>query len=108
MGASCDPHYTQVITSICRQPMDTKLSRDGQFSQLFEEAIEVSMKLCIYCGMVWYGMVYVLWYGMVYVLWYGMVYVLWYGMVYVVWYGMVYVLWYGMVYVLWYGMVYVL
>ena len=49
MGASCDPHYTQVITSICRQPMDTKLSRDSQFSQLFEEAIEVSMKLCIYC-----------------------------------------------------------
>ena len=34
---------TQVITSICRQPMDTKMSRDCQFSQLFEEALEVSM-----------------------------------------------------------------
>ena len=33
---------TQVITSICRQPMDTKLSRDFQFSQVFEEALEVS------------------------------------------------------------------
>ena len=32
----------QVITSICRQPMDTKLSRDCQFRQVFEEALEVS------------------------------------------------------------------
>ena len=64
MGASCDPHYTQVITSICRQPMDTKLSRDGQFSQLFEEAIEVSMKLCVYI-VVWYGMVWYMYCDMV-------------------------------------------
>ena len=35
----------QVITSICRQPMDTKVSRDCQFSQLFEEALEVSIPL---------------------------------------------------------------
>ena len=34
---------TQVITSICRQPMDTKMSKDCQFSQLFEEALEVSI-----------------------------------------------------------------
>ena len=43
MVVSCDPHL-QVITSICRQSMDTKLSRDGQFSQVFEEALEVSIQ----------------------------------------------------------------